>query len=373
NDGRTAQAIAYSGIEKDQTVFPSYVDLLNPREGTFNLCKAFDKKEIVISENKGRRKNLPKGAWEIEESHFVHLPIITSGSTYPNAILTAALNPYRIYDETYRQFTTLVADQIALEVNNVMAYEAERKRAEALAEIDKAKTVFFSNISHEFRTPLTLMLGPLEDLLTQPQSRLTDEEKNKIETTHRNSMRLLRLVNNLLDFSRIEAGRAKAQFQLTDISTFTRDLAGSFRSVIENAGLQFNVNCEHIMQPMYVDRNLWEKIVLNLLSNAFKYTPNGSVTVSLSARNSNVELSVLDTGVGIPEEELPNLFQRFHRVQNATGRTFEGTGIGLSLVSEFVKMHGGAISVKSNINARSEFIGRSPTGGKHLPIEQIDD
>ena len=373
NDGRTAQAIAYSGIEKDQTVFPSYVDLLNPREGTFNLCKAFDKKEIVISENKGRRKNLPKGAWEIEASHFVHLPIITSGSTYPNAILTAALNPYRIYDETYRQFTTLVADQIALEVNNVMAYEAERKRAEALAEIDKAKTVFFSNISHEFRTPLTLMLGPLEDLLNRPQSRLTDEEKNKIETTHRNSMRLLRLVNNLLDFSRIEAGRAKAQFQLTDISTFTRDLAGSFRSAIENAGLDFNVNCEHITQPMYVDRNLWEKIVLNLLSNAFKYTPNGSVTVSLSARNSNVELSVLDTGVGIPEEELPNLFQRFHRVQNATGRTFEGTGIGLSLVSEFVKMHGGTISVKSNINAGSEFIVSIPTGRKHLPIEQIDD
>jgi len=373
NDGRTAQAIAYSGIEKDQTVFPSYVDLLNPREGTFNLCKAFDKKEIVISENKGRRKNLPKGAWEIEASHFVHLPIITSGSTYPNAILTAALNPYRIYDETYRQFTTLVADQIALEVNNVMAYEAERKRAEALAEIDKAKTVFFSNISHEFRTPLTLMLGPLEDLLNRPQSRLTDEEKNKIETTHRNSMRLLRLVNNLLDFSRIEAGRAKAQFQLTDISTFTKDLAGSFRSAIENAGLDFNVNCEHITQPMYVDRNLWEKIVLNLLSNAFKYTPNGSVTVSLSARNSNVELSVLDTGVGIPEEELPNLFQRFHRVQNATGRTFEGTGIGLSLVSEFVKMHGGTISVKSNINAGSEFIVSIPTGRKHLPIEQIDD
>jgi len=373
NDGRTAQAIAYSGIEKDQTVFPSHVDLLNPREGTFNLCKAFDKKEIVISENKGRRKNLPKGAWEIEASHFVHLPIITSGSTYPNAILTAALNPYRIYDETYRQFTTLVADQIALEVNNVMAYEAERKRAEALAEIDKAKTVFFSNISHEFRTPLTLMLGPLEDLLNRPQSRLTDEEKNKIETTHRNSMRLLRLVNNLLDFSRIEAGRAKAQFQLTDISTFTRDLAGSFRSAIENAGLDFNVNCEHITQPMYVDRNLWEKIVLNLLSNAFKYTPNGSVTVSLSARNSNVELSVLDTGVGIPEEELPNLFQRFHRVQNATGRTFEGTGIGLSLVSEFVKMHGGTISVKSNINAGSEFIVSIPTGRKHLPIEQIDD
>ena len=373
NEGRNADIIAYAGISQDQTILPSRIDLLNSVEGTSNLRKSFAKKEIVISENKGRRKNLPKGAWEIEASHFVHIPIITSGSSFPNAILTAALNPYRIYDETYRQFTTLVADQIALEVNNVMAYEAERKRAEALAEIDKAKTVFFSNISHEFRTPLTLMLGPLEDLLTQPQSRLTDEEKNKIETTHRNSMRLLRLVNNLLDFSRIEAGRAKAQFQLTDISTFTRDLAGSFRSVIENAGLYFNVNCEHIIQPIYVDRSMWEKIVLNLLSNAFKYTLTGGITMSLSVKNNNAVLSIGDTGVGIPREELPNLFQRFHRVQNVTGRTHEGTGIGLSLVSEFAKMHGGNISVSSKVNEGSEFVVTIPTGRKHLPVEQIDE
>ena len=133
NEGRNADIIAYAGISQDQTILPSRIDLLNSVEGTSNLRKSFAKKEIVISENKGRRKNLPKGAWEIEASHFVHIPIITSGSSFPNAILTAALNPYRIYDETYRQFTTLVADQIALEVNNVMAYEAERKRAEALA------------------------------------------------------------------------------------------------------------------------------------------------------------------------------------------------------------------------------------------------
>jgi signal transduction histidine kinase/CheY-like chemotaxis protein len=373
NEGHNADIIAYAGINQDQTILPSHIDLLNSLEGTSNLCKAFNKKEIVISENKGRRKNLPKGAWEIEASHFVHIPIITSGSNYPNAILTAALNPYRIYDETYRQFTTLVADQIALEVNNVMAYEAERKRAEALTEIDKAKTVFFSNISHEFRTPLTLMLGPLEDLLHRTQSHLTDEEKSTIETTHRNSMRLLRLVNNLLDFSRIEAGRAKAQFQLTDIATFTRDIVGSFRSSIEKGGLYFNVNCEHITQPVYVDRNMWEKIVLNLLSNAFKYTLTGGITVSLSIKNNSAELSINDTGVGIPREELPNLFQRFHRVQNVTGRTYEGTGIGLSLVNEFVKMHGGNISVSSQVDTGSEFVVSIPTGRKHLPVEQIDE
>jgi CheY-like chemotaxis protein len=217
------------------------------------------------------------------------------------------------------------------------------------------------------------MLGPLEDLLHQTQSHLTDEEKNKIETTHRNSIRLLRLVNNLLDFSRIEAGRTKAQFQLTDISIFTRNIAGSFRSAIENAGLHFNVNCEHIIQPVYIDRSMWEKIVLNLLSNAFKYTLTGSITVSLSVRDNNAELTIVDTGVGIPQEELPNLFQRFHRVQNVTGRTHEGTGIGLSLVSEFVKMHGGNISVNSQLGVGSEFVISVPTGRKHLPVEQIDE
>lgn len=373
NEGRAAAPIAYANMEGDKTILPSEINILKPKEGILNFCKAFNTKEIVVSENNGRRKNLPKGFWEIEPTHFIHVPIITSGSTHPNAILTAALNPYRIFDDNYRQFITLVADQIALEVNNVMAYEEERKRAEALAEIDKAKTVFFSNISHEFRTPLTLMLGPLEDLLNHTQTQLTADEKNKIETTHRNAIRLLRLVNNLLDFSRIEAGRAKAQYQLTDISAFTKDLAGSFRSAIENAGLTLYVNCEYIVQPVYVDRDMWEKIVLNLLSNAFKYTLDGSITVSVTVKNDNAELRVTDTGVGIPKEELPKLFQRFYRVQNVTGRTYEGTGIGLSLVNELVKLHGGNISVSSEVGKGSEFTVSIPTGKNHLPTGLVNE
>ncbi|HEY1872061.1 MAG TPA: GAF domain-containing sensor histidine kinase, partial [Chitinophagaceae bacterium] len=355
NEERYASPIAYAGIDKGQTVFPSRIDLLNPVDGTFNFCSAFNKIEIVVSENKGRRKNLPKGAWEIEPSHFIHIPITTFRGNRPNAILSAALNPYRIYNDLYKQFTSLVADQISMEVNNVMIYEEERKRAEALTEIDKAKTVFFSNISHEFRTPLTLMLGPLEELLNDTKHQLNADEKNKIETTHRNAIRLLRLVNNLLDFSRIEAGRSKAQFQLTDIAEYTKQLAGNFRSAIENANLKFNVVCDPVSEPTYVDKSMWEKIVFNLLSNAFKYTLKGSVTVSVSSKGNNIELTVADTGVGIPEKELPKVFQRFHRIENVAGRSFEGSGIGLSLVSELVKIHNGSITVNSKPGEGSQF------------------
>jgi PAS domain S-box-containing protein len=371
NERRTAMPMAYAGINRDQTVLPASVDLLNPREGTLNFCNAFRKGEMVVSENKGRRKNLPKGAWEIEPTHFIHIPIIISGSNHPNAIISAALNPYRLYDDRYRQFTSLIADQIALEVNNVTAYEEERKRAEALAEIDKAKTAFFSNISHEFRTPLTLMLGPLEELLASGKE-LREDDKTKIETTHRNALRLLRLVNNLLDFSRIEAGRAKAQFQLTDISKFTKELAANFRSAMETAGLKFHVKCGSV-SPAYIDKSMWEKIVLNLLSNAFKFTLQGSVTISLTAKADAIQLNVSDTGIGIPESELPNIFQRFHRVENATGRSHEGTGIGLSLISELVKMHGGNISVTSKVGKGSEFIVTIPSGKEHLPAEQLTE
>ena len=373
NNESNASLIAASGIEKDHPELIQIVDLKDPIPKTKNVALAANENKIVESENDGRWKNLPKGAWDVMPQRYVHMPVKIASKKFPCAILSVGLNPYRQLNDSYKNFIKLIADQLSLGVSNALAYEEERKKAEALAEIDKAKTVFFSNISHEFRTPLTLMLGPLEDLLNGTQSNLTDEEKSKIETTHRNSMRLLRLVNNLLDFSRIEAGRAEAQFQLTDISTFTRDLAGSFRSAIENAGLYFNVNCEHIIQPVYVDRSMWEKIVLNLLSNAFKYTLKGSITVSLSVKNNNAKLSISDTGVGIPREELPNLFQRFHRVQNVTGRTYEGSGIGLSLVNEFVKMHGGNISVRSQVDTGSEFIITVPTGRKHLPLEQIDE
>ncbi|WP_207515791.1 PAS domain-containing protein [Longitalea luteola] len=365
--------ISYVGTTDAQEFFPSWINLDSSADDSISICKAYSTNALVVFENKENRKALPKGGWDIEATKFIHLPIVSQSRKTPIAILSAALNPYRQFDELYKQFVQLIADQISTEVNNALAYEEERKRAQALAEIDKAKTAFFTNISHEFRTPLTLILGSLEQLLNRKTEEIVTEHKDAIETSHRNALRMLRLVNNLLDFSRIEAGKVKARFQLTDLCQYTSELASNFRSVIEHGGLQFYVHCESISQPVYVDKEMWEKIVLNLLSNAFKYTLNGSISISLQSKNGSVILKVKDTGTGIPEEEIPKMFERFHRVQNVTGRTYEGTGIGLSLVKELVLLHGGNISVKSKTGEGTEFIISIPTGKHHLPAEYVVD
>ena len=209
--------------------------------------------------------------------------------------------PRRPLDDRYRAFLELVADQVGTALGNARAYEAERKRAEALAQLDRAKTVFFSNVSHEFRTPLSLMLGPTEEALASPERALTGEA---LEIVHRNELRLLKLVNTLLDFSRIEAGRADASYVPTDLAEFTADIASTFRSAFMRAGLEFVVDCPALSQPVFVDREMWEKIVLNLLSNALKFTLDGSVHLSLLERAGVVELGVRDTGVGIPDSEI---------------------------------------------------------------------
>jgi DNA-binding response OmpR family regulator len=191
------------------------------------------------------------------------------------------------------------------------------------------------------------------------------------EFWHRNSLRLLRLVNSLLDFSRIEAGRIKAIYEPTDLSVLTTDLASSFRSATERAGLELTVNCAPLPEPVYVDREMWEKIVLNLLSNAFKFTFQGGIRVSLRDAGDHVNLVVTDTGTGIPEVELPHLFTRFHRVRGGPARTHEGTGIGLALVQELARLHGGSVRVDSAVNKGTTFTVAVPFGKAHLPPEQV--
>ncbi len=265
----------------------------------------------------------------------------------------------------------MISGQIATAIQNVRAAEEERQRLEALAEIDRAKTAFFSNVSHEFRTPLTLMLGPVEDLLAKSYTGLSPAAKSQLELVNRNGNRLLRLVNTLLDFSRIEAGRMQAVYQPTDLAAFTLELSSVFRSATERAGLRLELNCPELLQPVYVDRNMWEKIVLNLISNAFKFTFEGEITVSLIQAGNQVELRVRDTGVGIPAHELPRLFDRFHRIENIRSRTHEGSGIGLALVQELVKLHGGTVRVESAIGKGSTFIVSVPLGNAHLPPERV--
>jgi PAS domain S-box-containing protein len=236
-----------------------------------------------------------------------------------------------------------------------------------LGELDAAKTAFFSNVSHEFRTPLTLMLGPLESALHSGMP-LAGEN---LRLVHRSSVRLLRLVNSLLDFARLEAGRLQLRFEPTDLANLTAGLAGSFQSLVEAAGMSLRVNCPPLHQPVYVDRAHWEKVVFNLLSNAFKFTLRGEIAVLLREQSNAVELIVSDTGTGIPEQELCNIFQRFHRIESAQGRSFEGTGIGLALVKELVELHGGSIDVRSTMGEGSVFTVSIPLGYGHLPQEQV--
>src|SRR5581483_11341461 len=225
----------------------------------------------------------------------------------------------------------------------------------------------------EFRTPLTLMLGTLEEMLAKPEDQIVSENRHLANVAHRNGLRLLKLVNTLLDFSRIEAGRVKANYEPTDLAKLTEHLASTFRSAMEKAGLAFHVDCRPLPEPVYVDHDMWEKVVLNLLSNAFKFTFDGEVSVFLrpSADGRAAELEVRDTGTGIPAAELPRLFERFHRVEGARGRSYEGTGIGLALVQELVKLHGGSIHVESQAGKGSLFHVRIPLGTAHLPAERI--
>src|SRR6185312_8479026 len=277
------------------------------------------------------------------------------------ALRVAAVRPRLRLDDLYRSFFELAAAQIATSIANARAYEEERRRAEALAEIDRAKTAFFSNVSHEFRTPLSLMLGPLEEALAAPAETLP-ERRDDLALVHRNGLRLLRLVNTLLDFSRIEAGRVQASYTPVDLASLTTELASVFRSATARAGLALEIDCPPLAEPVWVDQDMWEKIVLNLLSNAFKFTLEGGITVRLRQDGRRVRLAVEDTGTGIPAQELPRLFDRFHRVEGARGRTHEGTGIGLALVQELVKLHGGEARAGSVLGQGSTFTVTLPLG-----------
>nr|QLJ99882.1 SpoIIE family protein phosphatase [Micromonospora carbonacea] len=269
----------------------------------------------------------------------------------------------------YRTFFDLIAAQLSRAVGRQRAYEQERARAAELAALDRAKTSFFANVSHEFRTPLTLVLGPLEDLLADQT--LPEAHIDQLTVMHRNALRLLKLVNTVLDFSRLESGRLAAHYQPTDLADYTARLASTFRSATERVGLRLAVDCPPLPAPVFVDRDMWEKIVLNLVANAVKFTFDGEVRVRIRAVNGAARLEVADTGVGIAPEELPHVFKRFHRVPGVRSRTHEGTGIGLALVRELVEMHGGRAEVRSVVDGGSLFTVTVPFGSAHLPADRV--
>jgi PAS domain S-box-containing protein len=369
-DGTIARLAAAHGITAGHAAAPATLALDGPSLWPVGAAL----RDHSMSTVTPPARDLPTGPWAAAAKQAAVVPILPAGETGRAGALVVGLNPFRLFDDNYRSFLGLAAGQIAGAIANAQSYEEERRRAEALAEIDRAKTAFFSNVSHEFRTPLTLMLAPLEDALNDQGSRaLLPVHRNRLETAHRNSLRLLKLVNSLLDFARIEAGRMEAHYEPVDLASLTAELASNFDSATEKAGLTLKIDCSPLPQRVHVDRDMWEKIVLNLLSNAFKFTFAGEIAVALkpTADGHAATLTVRDTGVGVPEAELPRLFERFHRVEGQQSRSFEGSGIGLALVQELVKLHGGAIRAESEVGQGTAFIVTIPFGTAHLPAEQV--
>lgn len=324
--------------------------------------------ESVLLDIDGESLHLPRGVWPDPPTQALVVPLQQQGAD-PAGFLVAALNSHRRLDARYRSFVELVAGHLAAGIGSARSYHAQQRRAEELAELDAAKTTFFSNISHEFRTPLTLILGPLDEL--RRNGDLDGGVHDELELAHRNGLRLAKLVNTLLDFSRIQAGRMKARFEPVDLAAVTAELASVFRSAIERAGLTFTVDCPPVADSVYVDRDMWEKVILNLLSNALKFTLEGSVTVRVVPDGDAAVVTVSDSGVGIPAAEMPRLFERFHRVETTYARSTEGSGIGLALVKELIALHGGTITAQSDEGRGTTFTIRMPFGTTHLPPQDV--
>ncbi len=370
-DGPTARRIAGARLPDDPSTFPAVFPLSGHTAPWPLAAVARTQKAVEVRNLPSRGSTFVAPLWPDLVQTALVLPLEMQSQSTLAGFFIVGISPRRVLDADYCSFLALVARHIAGGVADARAFESERRRAEALEDIDRAKTAFFSNVSHEFRTPLTLMISPLEELLAKPEGELPADGRVLATMAHRNSLRLLKLVNVLLDFSRIEAGRAQAAYEPTDLSRFTAELASNFCSICERAGLRFDIACPPFPQPVYVDRDMWEKIVLNLLSNAIKYTFEGGITVRMTATADGVALRVSDTGIGIPTADLPQVFKRFHRIEGQKGRSFEGSGIGLALVQELVHLHCGTITAESKVGRGTTFTVALPFGTDPLPAERV--
>ncbi|BCJ40971.1 hypothetical protein GCM10010168_47300 [Actinoplanes ianthinogenes] len=316
---------------------------------------------VVVDDLPSRFPGHRVGTDQVTPGAAVVHPLRDDAEEQVVGMLILGVDPYLNFDARYREFLMLVGNSVEGRMADAQARHRERRRLERLAELDRAKTEFFSNVSHEFRTPLTLMLGPLDELGSAGGG-LSPQQRADVDLVRRNARRLLRLVATMLDFSQIEAGRLRATFAPVDLAERTREVVAQFDSAVKRAGLALRVDLSALPAPVWVDVEMWEKIVSNLLSNALKFTFFGEIEVSLRARPHHAELVVRDTGVGIPEEELPHVFKRFHRVRDSRARTHEGAGIGLALVDELVRRHHGRVRVTSTVGEGTAFTVWIPTG-----------
>ena len=314
----SARLAATTGTSPGDPVAPISIDLDDEAQVWPARELATGKADWIPVQGIQRRFDwVPKGAWPTPPLDAVAVALPGPADARPVGFMVVGVNHYRPVDDVYRGFIGTIAQRLGAGVTNARSYAAEHERAEQLAALDRAKTAFFSNVSHEFRTPLTLMLAPLEDALQSHSALAADQ----LELVHRNGLRLLKLVNALLDFSKLESGQLRANFRPVDAAALTAELVGTFSDACERAGLTLAVRSAHLPDEVYLDPDLWERVVLNLVSNAFKVTVSGGIRVSISAENGMLALSVADTGPGIAPEEQERIFERFHRVRGLQARS----------------------------------------------------
>jgi len=362
-----------SGIDPGHAAAPRCIAVDDP-DPVWPVREVVEGNRVIVGGVDRRFPDLPTGAWQVPPEKAVLVPLPRPMNATPYGFLVLGANRHRPVDGSFFDFADLIAGHFSAAITDALAMEQEKERSEALARLDQAKSDFLANVSHELRTPLTLLLGPAEDALADDRHPLDDAQRNRLQVIARNGSRMLGLVNTLLDFSRLDVLRDESTFQPTDLLRYTAELASMFESAAERAGLRLTVSGT-LEGEAYVDRGHWAKIVLNLLSNAFKFTFEGGVSVSVDRESGDegdrAVLRVSDTGAGIPEEELPRLFERFHRARSAFARSIEGSGVGLALVAQLADVHGGEAEVHSRLGEGSTFTVRIPLGSDHLPAEQV--
>ena len=375
DDDGNAELAACSGIAAGDPGAPLRIEAGD--ESLWPTAAAFDCEPLTIDDLNERFEKLPTGAWDDPPTTARVVPLLSQSGERPFGFFAAGTNPYHLIDEGLVRLTQLIARHISSGIAGTRALETERQRAQQLAELDRAKTEFFTNVSHELRTPLTLMLAPAEDALTDGETPLPPAQRKRLEVISRNAQRLLKLVNELLDFSRADSA-VSGRYARFDLAELTGEVLAMFEAGAAQAGLEFSYEHDALADDFYVDPEMWTKVVSNLLSNAFKFTLDGGVSVRLeSAQLENgdgaARLSVTDTGSGVAESEHAKLFERFHRVSGAQARSHEGSGVGLALVAELVARHGGRVEVQSRPGEGSTFSVTIPAGRDHLPADQVVD
>ncbi|MFP4007499.1 MAG: response regulator, partial [Spirulinaceae cyanobacterium] len=301
------------------------------------------------------------------------VPLLVDGKIIGSISLRQIQRPRRWETEDI-ELAQAVAAQAAIAVQQARLFQKTRSMAERLLELDRQKTEFFQNVSHEFRTPLTLTIGPLEAAIEKNTGLPLEQSKMLL----RNSRRLLRLVNQLLDLQRLDAGQMQSNFCPCDLGEVIQQIVETFEPYCEKKNLYLKTALNPC-PSVYLDIEKFDKVIYNLLSNAMKFTPSqGSIEIRLNPLDNNrICIEVKDTGIGISPQHLPHLFERFRQADGSIDRSYEGTGLGLSLVKEIVELHGGHITVDSmkatpeNADCGTTFTIWLPTGTAHLPPDRV--